>query len=717
MDATTTYQLVALTHIAPSPTNPRRHAVNHAVNFKAWALDDLAENIRQHGVIEPVLLRPNPESAHAFDGRPDFELVAGERRWRASQLAGRETIPALVRHLTDLQVLELQLAENIHAQALHPIEEAEHFERLLRAKGGPLNADELAARIGKSASLVRNRLDLLKLCAPVREACLAGEVGASVALEIANGTPPGDDAAQQRALKEAVAGWAGEPFSARSMRAHMRKHYMLRLDHARFDPQARYTNDNGAILGPAPDGKCSDCLKRTGANPDFFTDVKEGDLCQDAVCYNAKTAAARSLLIETARAEGATVIEGDGAARMIASGKPAGHQLLDQPCWAFSDHPKPLREAVGDALASSDLVFIDAPKLEAPLVVVTDATAQRALKSRGLLKIAAPAAPARPATPAKKTPAGNDRGAPLAATDAPKPAVAASNAVAKPEVEAGADITDPLFESALDFKVIPAHVKGSTSITGGNLKRWTEAAEDRARAFMLARAISRTMRSDGAEGFPPELMRLVLVTLLLGDAYVTVDLAAQMAGLPEPESRGWAALNAWAWNLPQEQAVHMVLMLLALQDAGPDVTTKGFPAEVAIALRIEPEPIVAAAKALVRDRLQLELMQRGKPAKPKATSAPGSKKTAAPKSQPKYRNADTGDTWSGRGLPPKWLKVALERGAKLADFEVRGDAPISTRASTAKKAKPVSEDRAPITLKDGSTLSREAAWPFPKAQP
>src|SRR5258707_8644926 len=113
-------QDIPLTNIQESRTNPRRQ-------FDETKLSELADNIRQHGVLQPVLVRPLPDGEDGF-----FELVAGARRYRASRLAGRETIPASVRELTDTQCLELQLIENLQRADVHELDEARGYAALMQ---------------------------------------------------------------------------------------------------------------------------------------------------------------------------------------------------------------------------------------------------------------------------------------------------------------------------------------------------------------------------------------------------------------------------------------------------------------------------------------------------------------------------------------------------------------------------------------------------------
>jgi len=140
--------LLKLEEILPNPRQPR-------MEFDPDALRDLASSIKEQGVLQPILVRPAQSSAHGY------ELVAGERRLRASKLAGLETIPALLREVTDEQSLALALIENLQRENLNALEEAKGLEQLLETFA--LSQEALAQRVGKSRSAVANSLRLLQL--------------------------------------------------------------------------------------------------------------------------------------------------------------------------------------------------------------------------------------------------------------------------------------------------------------------------------------------------------------------------------------------------------------------------------------------------------------------------------------------------------------------------------------------------------------------------
>jgi ParB family chromosome partitioning protein len=160
---------VKLDQIVPSPLQPRRH-------FDSERLQELTQAIRSQGVIEPLVVRPAPA---AEGGAARYELVAGERRWRAARAAGLSVVPVVVRELDDHAALEMSLVENLMREDLNPVDEAHGFERLCRSFG--LNHEQVAARIGKSRPYVSNTMRLLDLAPAVLEMIERGELSAGQA--------------------------------------------------------------------------------------------------------------------------------------------------------------------------------------------------------------------------------------------------------------------------------------------------------------------------------------------------------------------------------------------------------------------------------------------------------------------------------------------------------------------------------------------------------
>jgi ParB family transcriptional regulator, chromosome partitioning protein len=155
--ATASAQEIPIDSIDPNPYQTRRR-INEA------ALEELAESIRASGVVQPVVLRPTA------NGR--FQLVAGERRWHASRRAGKTTIPAVVRQISNEQAMEITIIENLQREDLNPMEQARAFERLSREF--TLTQEQIASRTGKDRASIANFIRLLKLPEDVQNALEAG---------------------------------------------------------------------------------------------------------------------------------------------------------------------------------------------------------------------------------------------------------------------------------------------------------------------------------------------------------------------------------------------------------------------------------------------------------------------------------------------------------------------------------------------------------------
>lgn len=166
-------RLVPIEFISRNPRNPRR-------TFNEADLQDLASSIRQHGIVQPVVVRT------VSDGR--FEIIAGERRWRAAQLSGLVEIPVIVRDVDDKTALEIAIVENVQRADLNPLEEALGYDQLIAEHGYTQN--DLGEIIGKSRSHVANSLRLLKLPEPVRDMLSSGSLSAGHARALVSTSDP-----------------------------------------------------------------------------------------------------------------------------------------------------------------------------------------------------------------------------------------------------------------------------------------------------------------------------------------------------------------------------------------------------------------------------------------------------------------------------------------------------------------------------------------------
>jgi ParB family chromosome partitioning protein len=164
---------VPIEFISPNPKNPRR-------NFADAELEDLAQSIREHGIVQPVLVRRKSER--------NYELIAGERRWRAAQRAGLTDIPVLVRDVNDRTALELAIIENVQRSDLNAVEEALGYQQLIDDHN--YTQADLGQVIGKSRSHVANTLRLLKLPEELRELLVDGQLSAGHARTLVTASDP-----------------------------------------------------------------------------------------------------------------------------------------------------------------------------------------------------------------------------------------------------------------------------------------------------------------------------------------------------------------------------------------------------------------------------------------------------------------------------------------------------------------------------------------------
>jgi ParB family chromosome partitioning protein len=156
-------RMIPIDRISPSPFNPRKH-------FDSAELDELANSIREKGLVQPIILRPIGSGGH------HYEIVAGERRWRAAQRASLHLVPAIVRALTDQETLELAIIENVQRSDLNAIEEASGYRELIDRFG--YTQEELGQIIGKSRSHLANTMRLLKLPESVQAMVRDGRLSA-----------------------------------------------------------------------------------------------------------------------------------------------------------------------------------------------------------------------------------------------------------------------------------------------------------------------------------------------------------------------------------------------------------------------------------------------------------------------------------------------------------------------------------------------------------
>ena len=264
MQNSSAFQYLTVDTIHESSTNPRR-------TFEESKLHELAESIRQHGLIQPITVRPNNDG---------FEIVAGARRFRAAQLAELFAVPARIVQIDDAQALEWQLVENSQRVDVHPYEEAQGFQRLLDIPGYDVTA--LVEKSGKSASHIYARLSLLQLIPAVAEAFTGERITASHANLIARLPQDAQAAAFEQCWRKDWQDKEAHLLPAKHLSAWIQANLYLSLADAPFDRE-------DPTLNPVA-GACVTCPRRSGFNTSLFCDV-QGDQCLDAPCYQLKVSA------------------------------------------------------------------------------------------------------------------------------------------------------------------------------------------------------------------------------------------------------------------------------------------------------------------------------------------------------------------------------------------------------------------------------------------
>ncbi len=286
------YRDLPLDWLVVSPTNPRK-------TLDEDAMQELAASIRENGVLQPLLVRPRAERS--------FEIVFGERRYRGAAMAERETVPVCIREMTDAQVLEAQLVENLQRQDVHPLHEAQGFAALLGLEEPKYSVELIAAKCGKSAGYVASRLRLTELAPVAVEAFTKDEIGLGHALLLAKLQAGQQEEAFAACWQESYTGGSKAKrilLPVRHLREWIEHNILLELASAPF------SKEDGTLVPEA--GSCHECPKRTGHNTLLFEGIAaQHDSCSDPACYAAKvdahvkqTVAAKPKLVQITTAYG-----------------------------------------------------------------------------------------------------------------------------------------------------------------------------------------------------------------------------------------------------------------------------------------------------------------------------------------------------------------------------------------------------------------------------
>lgn len=291
--------------------NPRR-------TFDEAKLQELAEDIGRRGVLQNLIGRPREKGG--------VELVVGERRLRASKLAGRSTVPMAIVAMSDAQVLETMLVENAQRADVEPLEEAEAYRALMRDHG--YTADDLGAKLGKSRSWIYGRLKLLELSEEVREALAKGDITVSVAMALGRLRVE----VQEEALEEVAGRGDMGPLSYRAAVETIEEQFACRLK------DARWKLDDPELVPEA--GPCSTCEKRSGNQPELL-DVggKRPDVCMDRLCFAEKQKAWGAQQLAEAREKGRQVLDPGEAEKALGHGSGARSFVkADERDWRDAKH-------------------------------------------------------------------------------------------------------------------------------------------------------------------------------------------------------------------------------------------------------------------------------------------------------------------------------------------------------------------------------------------
>lgn len=284
LDSVTDYFSIPLDRIEPSRTNPRK-------NFQGPEFDELVGSVKRHGVVSPILVRPLTP-AQASQGTENYQIVAGERRYRAARKVGLKTIPAIVRELTDERALELQLVENLQRQDITALEEAQGYVQLIDAmakeqakRPRPELVAEVARKVGKSTRYVYQRMALIKLAPEVKKAIGEGVIPVSHGDEISRLQPADQKKALEFCLNEPKCFGSGSTKretapSFRELKKYLHEDVLIDLSRAPFS----VVDDK---LLPAA-GSCVACPKRAGNMLSFKDTGTKNDTCTDSVCYGQK---------------------------------------------------------------------------------------------------------------------------------------------------------------------------------------------------------------------------------------------------------------------------------------------------------------------------------------------------------------------------------------------------------------------------------------------
>lgn len=341
-------KMVELERIQPSKLNPRNH-------FDENSMAELVLSVTEKGVLQPILVRPK-------EGDGAFEIVCGERRYRAAKIAGLAEIPSVVREMNDQTAFEIMLTENVQRSDMHPLEEAEGYETLMKQYGYS-GADQIADKVGKSRGYVYGRMKLLDLVPECRKMFYDGKLNPSVALLIAR--IPSE--LQKRAAKEI------DGLSYRAAFDHIQRDYMLSLKDSGFAKDDTVCPRLGA---------CISCTMRTGNQDVLFQDIKSADVCTNPPCFEAKRKEYVKRQTQAAQKKGQKLVDTKTAYPYGGITLANGYRSLDDKCPQDIEH-RTYRELLKTADITPAVTVSPTGKV---CEIVKEAAATKALNKMGVIK-------------------------------------------------------------------------------------------------------------------------------------------------------------------------------------------------------------------------------------------------------------------------------------------------------------------------------------------
>lgn len=275
----TQFQQLPVGILLPSKTNPRKH-------FDEKQMEDLRNSVKEKGIVVPILVRKIGQK---------YEVVAGERRYRTARDLKLETVPCLVKELTDEQALEIQVIENLQRADVHPLDEAEGFQKLIA--GGKHTVETIAAKVGKSPTWVYQTLKLNDLIPELKDALWKEKLNRSAAVYICRYSPE----QQKTVFKEDVRN--NDIVSLKTMKATIERDQRLLSS-------GPWKKDDATLLPAA--GACNTCTKRTGASPSLFPEAQKNDACIDTECFMKKLKAFAQRAVDEVEESGEKVVTVQG---------------------------------------------------------------------------------------------------------------------------------------------------------------------------------------------------------------------------------------------------------------------------------------------------------------------------------------------------------------------------------------------------------------------